>query len=151
MKTVSTFRAILGAMLLTGAVVAACSNHGKTQDTAMAPPPLGQSTAEGPANSNVPPPDSAGVPSPDQPARQESPPNTMITHRGGMRTAQIQASAGDAGVVPSPTGPVGIRSDGGVGGPGAGRDSGIVVPPGRGGDAGIGGGNGITGATDGGR
>ncbi|MDB4958839.1 MAG: hypothetical protein JWO36_6408 [Myxococcales bacterium] len=120
MKTVSTWRVIVGALLLTGGAVAACSNHSKTEDTTVSTP-LGQSTAPGPSNPNVPQPDSAGVPSPDQPVRRD--PTSSGETRSEVRVAQGTPFAGDAGVG-APVGP--IRNDAGPGGVIIARDAGAI-------------------------
>jgi hypothetical protein len=136
MKTVSTWRVILGSLILTGGLVAACSNHQKAEDTAQ--PPLGHSTAPGPANPSVPLADSAGVPSPDQPARENQPITTLPPARD-IRTAQVQTMGMDAGVGTGPRmdgGMGALRSDGGI--PGLRRDGGMGVGSGATGGTGIG-------------
>lgn len=55
-------RAIIGALLVAGAMGAACSSHQRRSDTTVAQAPLGQSTADYPANPSATPPDAAMAP-----------------------------------------------------------------------------------------
>jgi hypothetical protein len=110
-------RITLSVLLSAGGIVVACSGPAKHDDTV--PAPLGLTTAPGPSNPSVPPPDSAGVPNDDQPVKA-SPPSSL-RQPSIIEVAEREPMAGDAGVV----GPV---SDGGVGS-GSGSGSGPKRPP----------------------
>ena len=108
--------ALLAGLCATTSAIVACSHD--RHNTTM--PPVGESTAAGPADPTVPPPDSAGVPPDDQPVQPV--PHTMIQRSTAHRVAQADGYASDAGIP--------IAGDAGTkrpigGGQGSGSGSGI--------------------------
>jgi hypothetical protein len=91
-----TFHSTLRAVLVASAIATACGSR--------SPPPsalqtsLGQSTAPGPANSNAPLPDAAGVPQPEQPTPPADPPSSMLWPDGPRATEAVDQEPMDGGL-----------------------------------------------------
>ena len=125
------FPGLLAGLCATTGAIVACSHD--RHDTTL--PPIGESTAAGPADPTVPPPDSAGVPPDDQPVPQPAP-HAMIHRTTELRVAQGDGYATDAGI--SIAGDAGTGRPIGGTGSGSGSNGPGRLPPGSGSGTGSG-------------